>query len=94
MIYNKIRASQKIGKKNRILIYPPFGIFRKKNCSTKVVFLVRKYSKYVFLRIIIFEILIRKKGFRRHIGFIRHFQFLRLETVFFIFFHVKVFKEM
>jgi hypothetical protein len=35
-------------KKIAILLYPPFGIFRNKNCSTKVVFLVGKYCKKMF----------------------------------------------
>jgi hypothetical protein len=41
--------SKKLCKKIAILIYPPFRVFRKKNCPTKVVFLVRKYTKKVFL---------------------------------------------
>jgi hypothetical protein len=49
-LQTKLEHLKKLVKNIAILIYPPFGTFRKKNFSAKVVFLIKKYSKKVFLK--------------------------------------------
>jgi hypothetical protein len=59
-------------------------LFHKKD--KKRIFSQKLQQKSYFWRMIIFEILIRKKCFRRYIGFIRHFQCLSFKTFFLYFF--------
>jgi hypothetical protein len=78
---NKIRASQKMVKTSPFWFIRHSKFLEKKLFHKSCIF-SQKIQQIFFWRIIIFEILIRKKCFRRHIGFICHFQFLSLETFF------------
>jgi hypothetical protein len=73
-LQTKLEYLEKLVKKIAILINPPFKIFRKKKLFLiSCIFSQKIQQKSFFRRIIIFEILIRKKCFRRHIGFIFNF---------------------
>jgi hypothetical protein len=78
----KIWASQKIWQ---FWFIRHFEFLETKIVTQKLNFSQKLQQKEFFWKIIIFEILKWKNRFGRHLEFSRHFEFLSLDTIFFIF---------